>query len=154
MYTQKLRTHESDISKAENEVLKTQLERAVQNGSAADIQIQEARVQAEAREKQLLAKEQDLQAAQAEIKALRIQIRGLKKENAELHGDLQLAAAACNEQVRLANETANLRERMSRRGKRVRAIDEGDDLALPKRSRMGLTTEEGATELTSEEEHG
>src|SRR5207247_2729243 len=64
-----------------------------------------------------------------QIRALHIQVLDLKKENEELDEDLQLAEAACDKQVRLANETADRRERMSRRGKRARGNDEGDALA-------------------------
>jgi chromosome segregation ATPase len=93
------------------------------------------------------------QDANVQIKALHTQILDLKKENEELDEDLQLAEAACDKQVRLANETADRREKMSRRGKRARGNDDGDDLTMSKRSKTGITTrEESATELTSE--HG
>jgi hypothetical protein len=87
-----------------------------------------------------------------QIKALHNQIQDLKKENEELDADLQLAEAACDKQVKLANETADRRERMSRRGKPAKGSDMGDILAS-KRSRMGITTrEESVTELTTK--HG
>lgn len=145
---EQLVTREEELQAARAEI--QQLRESLDRISAAllnkGVEVEELRKEIE----RLEGMDQD---EKVQIKALHNRILDLEKENRELDEDLQLAEAACDKQVRLANETADRRERMSRRGKRARGNDDGDVLASSKRSKTGITTrEESVTELTRE--HG